>query len=581
MTQDVEFHIEGVPLPVKHALQAGTGVVVGRAPEPVRQALQAAPECVTTLGALTFSAPAVSSAHACVTKASDGHVVVRDLDSTNETWVMLARGQSLTVDTGGAPLRVAVGMGGPSWRLHEDPPPPVWAKRKDYPEAMRDAVASWAKDNGIPAMPTVSQTAPSPTNPDLSWFPLREGWGLRLGATRPTFALDDRVAQRLHAWVRAQNELYDCRVRAERGGLVMESEAMREAWRATLLASKHDFRLLLTGPSGSGKSTLADVYHQTWNAEAPMVKVNCSQFGADANLNHSILFGIAPGALPNTPRNGKPGYVGEADGGTIFFDEIADLPLDTQANLLTFLDRGLYRPLGGEERSAVVRVVSATNKDVRALIQQGKFRADLWYRLRGAEVALTAMNDRPEDVAMFLQRMDQSYEREVIAILSPEAHAMLLAQPWHGGFRDISNVVQQLFLFKTLRRATRIGPDMVHEAITSASATKVVTKRALPTAAPVAPASSPSGQPTVDPQWRAVADEALRWSFHEGPRDLRYPVLNEFINQYLKPTFVAHACGLANTRTPPTNVTPEALGQKIGLGRDTVPIQLRRYCSRP
>ncbi len=525
MSQSIELHVEGVPLPVQRTLQPGEGVVVGRAPTPMCEALQRA-ESEVRLEALPLAAPAVSTAHACITQGSDGRVVVRDLDSTNETWLLLARKQSITVQTDGAPLRVAIAMGGPSWQLHDDPPPPDWARREDYPEAVRAAVERWAKDHGIPATPSVSRGAPAMTHPDLSWFPLRDEWGLRVTSTRSTFALDDRLTQRLHAWVRAQNELFDCRERVQRGGFVMESAVTRDAMSAVLVASKHNFRLLLTGPSGSGKSEFAELYHTLWNAEAPYVRVNCSQFGADPNLNHSILFGMAPGAVPNTPRGGTPGYVGQANGGTLFFDEIADLPLDTQANLLTFLDKGLYRQLGGQERSAVVRVVSATHKDMRALIGAGKFRADLWYRLRGAEVTLAPLCDRPEDLAMFLQRMDQRHEREVLDALSVEARAMLFMQPWDGGFRDIAYVVQQLFMLKTVRRVERIGPEMMAEVITSASASKVPAVRARTTAAPLVLAPPPSGRQPVNPRWRAVVDEALQWFFDEGAQaHLRRPRL--------------------------------------------------------
>ena len=153
---------------------------------------------------------------------------------------------------------------------------------------------------------------------------------------------------------------------------------------------------------------------------------------------------------------------------------------------------------------------------------------------------------------------------------------------WTGGFRELGNVLDELSLRKEVRRLQRIDRDTVLAAIAAAS--PALPARQCSTAAAPRPqplALQPTGEASVDPRWAAVVTEALQWFFRESPRALRYPQLEEFVRQYLRPTFVAHGCQLAGARERPPKQSPESLGRMIDLGRDMVSAHLERYFMRP
>jgi DNA-binding NtrC family response regulator len=195
--------------------------------------------------------------------------------------------------------------------------------------------------------------------------------------------------------------------------------------------------VLITGPNGAGKEKIAAIIQANSNVKAgPFVTLNCGALPSE--LIEAELFGADAGAYTgaNKAREGK---FEAADGGTLFLDEIGNLPLAGQAKLLRVLETGRYERLGSNrERQVNVRVISATNADLPAMIREGRFREDLYYRLNAIELVLPALAERPGDI-LPLAELFRPQEKP----LSEGARAALLRHAWPGNVRELRNVIQR------------------------------------------------------------------------------------------------------------------------------------------
>jgi two-component system response regulator HydG len=214
--------------------------------------------------------------------------------------------------------------------------------------------------------------------------------------------------------------------------------------------------VLLTGESGTGKELIARALHfRSRRQQAPFVPVNCAAI--PDNLLESELFGHVKGAFTDA-RQSKTGLFQSARGGTLFLDEIGEMPLLLQAKLLRVIEDKRVRPVGATDESPVdVRIVSATNSDLEAAIAQGKFRADLYYRLATVTLVLPPLRERSEDIAPlirhFLARASAEAGRPIPAI-DPEATACLTHYQWPGNIRELQNAISRAVI---LCRNNRIG----------------------------------------------------------------------------------------------------------------------------
>ncbi len=228
-------------------------------------------------------------------------------------------------------------------------------------------------------------------------------------------------------------------------GVIVKAEATRRVYELAARIAQGPINVLLLGETGSGKEVLAQTIHrQSPRASGPFVVLDCAALSE--SLAESELFGHEKGAFTGAGAQ-KPGLFEAADQGTIFLDEVGELPLGVQIKLLRVLEGGSVRRIGSVEQRAVdVRVVAATNRDLAAQVKAGVFRQDLYFRLNGMTLALPPLRERKEELydlaQLFADRM-----AKVMGTPSPElsreALAVLEAQRWPGNVRELRNVIER------------------------------------------------------------------------------------------------------------------------------------------
>jgi DNA-binding NtrC family response regulator len=246
--------------------------------------------------------------------------------------------------------------------------------------------------------------------------------------------------------------------------IVYDSDAMHEVLVTATQVAPADVPVLITGPNGVGKEVLADIIHaNSACADGALVKVNVGALPGE--LMESELFGAEAGAYTGATK-GRQGRFEAAAGGTLFLDEIGNLSLAGQAKLLRVLQTGEFERLGSSvTRRVRVRVLSATNADLRAAIREGRFREDLFYRLNVVAVAMPALRDRREDIPLLAAHLLQKHARTSarrITMVSSEALSCLMAYDWPGNVRELENVIERAIVLGTTEQ---ILPDDLPESI--------------------------------------------------------------------------------------------------------------------
>jgi two-component system NtrC family response regulator len=231
--------------------------------------------------------------------------------------------------------------------------------------------------------------------------------------------------------------------------IIGKSKAIRDVLELIERVSKSaSTSVLLLGESGTGKSLFAQTIHdQSDRREGPFIEINCATL--PTNLLESELFGYEPGAFTDA-KTQKIGLIELADGGTLFLDEITEIDVQTQAKLLKFLDSNRLRRLGGEEQIKVdVRIVAATNREIREEVKERNFREDLYYRLNVVEIYVPSLRDRREDIEMiatyYLGYYKKKFKKPYLH-LTPDAFAMIREYPWPGNVRELINIIERAVL---------------------------------------------------------------------------------------------------------------------------------------
>jgi DNA-binding NtrC family response regulator len=345
-------------------------------------------------------------------------------------------------------------------------------------------------------------------------------------------ALEDRR-------IRSENEYLKQELTALRKGtpIIGRSRSMEDIVHQVLKIAPTDFTVTIYGESGTGKDLIAQAIHEnSRRADRPLVGVDLSALSP--SLLESELFGHVKGAFTGATQN-RPGYFALANGGTLFLDEVANISLELQGKLLRVLESRKVRPVGSEREQEVdVRVITATNRDLFQLVEEGKLREDLYYRFNVIPMIVPPLRDRTEDIPLLAAHfLEEARKRSGTKIrgFASQTMAKLLAYHWPGNVRELRNVVERMV-------ATSEGDLILPEHLPS-----TIHGRAAPT---------------------AEAADAIPATVEELKRVKRH--LKETVFDEIEKRFVLHALERADW-----NVTRAA--QLVGMARPNFHTLMRRY----
>jgi DNA-binding NtrC family response regulator len=259
-------------------------------------------------------------------------------------------------------------------------------------------------------------------------------------------ALEHQSLRRQHRYLLSERE-------EEFGhyGIVGKSRAIQEALRQLELVARSKSTVLITGETGTGKELAARAIHaKSAQREMPLIKVNCAAIPEP--LIESELFGHVKGAFTGATAN-RRGRFELADGGTLFLDEIGTLGPAVQSRLLRVLQEREFEPVGSERTTAVdVRVIAATNRDLRAMVAEGRFLEDLYYRLSVIPIALPPLRERPDDIPLLVEHFVRKHAQRTgraIEGIEPLARERLAAYHWPGNVRELENTIERAVVLAT------------------------------------------------------------------------------------------------------------------------------------
>jgi Nif-specific regulatory protein len=287
------------------------------------------------------------------------------------------------------------------------------------------------------------------TEEDLQW--------LEIFATQAAIAI-----QNARSFQRVQEEIYllQDEIQKDRGyhTFIGSSKAIKEKLDIAMRAAQTDSSVLLLGESGVGKELFAEQIHlHSSRANAPLIRVNCAAL--PESLLESELFGHVKGAFTGATSD-RRGRFELADGGTIFLDEIGDLPLNLQVKLLRVIQHKTFEQVGGAEPIKVdVRIIAATNRDIEREVEEGRFRADLYYRLNVLPIYIPPLRERRDDIPLladfFLKRFNREIKKQITGF-TPEAMEVLLSFSWPGNVRELENAIERAVV---TAQSDKIAPE--------------------------------------------------------------------------------------------------------------------------
>ncbi|MFO7708708.1 MAG: sigma 54-interacting transcriptional regulator [Desulfobacterales bacterium] len=309
---------------------------------------------------------------------------------------------------------------------------------------LKETIAGGAPRSGVKSRMITPEGVPVPIR--ATFFPLCNEKGVVVGGLA-TFS-DLTLVHQLDQAIQNRYTFHD---------MVGKSAQMQQVFENVQVVAKTDATVLIEGPTGTGKDFLAKVIHSASRRSAkPLVKVNCAAI--PDSLLESEMFGYMKGAFTGAQKD-KPGRFQEADGGTIFLDEIGDLPLALQAKLLRVIEEKVFFTLGATHTTQVdVRIISASNQGLERLVAQKRFREDLFYRLNVFRIELPSLKERPADLPLLighiLRRLSAA-RGTASPQISENVMQVLLNYPYPGNIRELENILEHALILcqeNTLRR---------------------------------------------------------------------------------------------------------------------------------
>jgi DNA-binding NtrC family response regulator len=257
-----------------------------------------------------------------------------------------------------------------------------------------------------------------------------------------------------------------------RFGIIGNSPALNYALEVAVQVANTDLTVLINGESGTGKEVFSNIIHSLSNRKHnPFIAVNCGAI-PEGTID-SELFGHEKGSFTGAV-DARKGYFETVNGGTIFLDEIGELPLGTQARLLRVLETGEFIRVGSSKvQKTDVRVIAATNKDLLQLVQSGKFREDLYYRLSTVPIRVPSLRDRPEDIQILFRKFAADFAdkyKTAPVQLDEEAKQLLITYPWAGNVRELKNIAEQI---SVLSQDKQIGAQQLTKFLQPYSANRL------------------------------------------------------------------------------------------------------------
>jgi len=244
--------------------------------------------------------------------------------------------------------------------------------------------------------------------------------------------------------------------------IIGNSEAMQQIFSTIKKVADTDATILITGESGTGKELIVRAIHQNSDRSgSSLVTVNCAAIPKE--LLESELFGHVVGAFTGAIKD-KTGKFVAADGGSVFLDEIGDMPLELQAKLLRVLEDRIVEPVGSENTITVdIRVMAATNTDLQARVRDGKFREDLYYRLNVIPIKIPSLKDRPGDIPILIQHFLDKFGGKRPPGIEKKAMDRLMAYRWPGNVRELENLIKRLIILKKSKtiRYSDLPPEIL------------------------------------------------------------------------------------------------------------------------
>jgi DNA-binding NtrC family response regulator len=552
----ITLQTPGGPLdPVE--LGPGDSLLVGRKPD-----THPASERTERRQMLAVPLSSVSGNHVLV--ASDGASTrLTDLGSKNGTWLKLPPNLGVQVPANEA-LSVYLALPESVTRGEDQPDDASWTRPEDFAQSVVRVLEEWLDCRRLPVRLSLTRRLATHREPEHpGQIPLAVSMDLHVVPLRTMEAAWPELLSQVWRYVMRQNDLFAIEQELRQEGIILASPVMRRVYRSVVEAARRGLRVLIMGPSGAGKEALARCYHRHSGRSGAFVARNCAMMSKE--FLRAELFGAERGSFTGSVQR-ITGAVERANAGTLFLDEVGELPADVQPMLLRFLDAGEYERLGqfGSPCHADVRVVCATNKDLRAACASGEFRTDLWFRLSIQVIEVPPLRERLEDVEAYLKTFSINRDASAYDLLSPEAVELVRAHAWEGNFRELANF------------AERLPRDAAQGSISAARCRDALEQGSLVPVRSSRPALTP---PSGDDAWSDLAQRAAG-AFGEDHADQvpqTWDDVKEYIEKYLKPLLFAHLSGVGESFDA-SDIRVHA--DRMSADRATATKQIERYLDR-